>query len=61
MPHVLRTYLRSGATLCGPPALDRGFRTIDFFLLLDVNRIDRRVHCVLFGPSEESHDFARSA
>ena len=61
VPHVLRTYLRLGATLCGPPAMDRQFRTIDFFALLDVNRIDRRVHCLLFGPAAERHEFARSA
>lgn len=61
VPHVLRTYLRLGATLCGPPAMHRQFRTLDFFALLDVDRIDRRVHTMLFGPAEESHEFACSA
>jgi putative hemolysin len=61
VPHLLRTYLRFGGKLCGPPAMNRAFRIIDFFILLDVNRIDRRIHCILFGPTEESHEFARTA
>ena len=61
VPRVLRTYLRLGATLCGPPAMNRQFRTIDYFILLDVDRIDRRIHCLLFGPTQESHEFKRSA
>lgn len=61
VPQLLRTYLRLGAKLCGPPAMDRRFRTIDFLLVLDVNRIDRRLHRFLSGHVKESHDFARSA
>jgi TolB-like protein len=58
---VLRTYLGLGAGLCGPPAMVRQFRTIDYFVLLDLERLDRRIHYLLFGPTEESHDFAQSA
>ena len=38
LPSLIKGYLRVGALLCGPPALDLEFGTIDLFLLLDVNR-----------------------
>jgi putative hemolysin len=61
VPQPLRAYLRLGANVYGPPAMDRRLRTIDFFVVLDVNKIKRRVHRLLFPSSEESHEFARSA
>jgi putative hemolysin len=39
IPKLLRAYLTLGATLCGPPALDRNFKTIDFLTLLDLERL----------------------
>lgn len=36
IPKLLRAYLSLGAKICGPPALDRGFKTIDFLTLLDL-------------------------
>jgi putative hemolysin len=36
MPKLLRAYLTLGAKICGPPALDREFKTIDFLTLLDL-------------------------
>ena len=36
IPKLLRAYLGLGATICGPPALDRCFKTIDFLTLLDL-------------------------
>jgi putative hemolysin len=38
LPSLIKGYLRVGALLCGPPALDLAFGTTDLFLLLDVNR-----------------------
>ena len=35
LPSLIRGYLRIGALVCGPPALDAEFGTTDFFLLLD--------------------------
>ncbi len=35
LPSLIKGYLRIGAVVCGPPALDREFGTADFFLLLD--------------------------
>jgi putative hemolysin len=36
---LLRAYLAIGAKICGPPAIDREFGTIDFLTLLDLHRL----------------------
>jgi putative hemolysin len=36
IPKLLCAYLSVGAKICGPPALDRSFKTIDFLTLLDL-------------------------
>jgi len=41
VPKLLRAYLTVGAQICGPPALDRQFGTIDFLTLLDLARIPK--------------------
>lgn len=38
-PRLLRAYLSVGAKICGTPALDREFKTIDFLTLLDFESI----------------------
>lgn len=38
-PKLLRTYLSIGARICGPPAMDREFQTIDFLTLMDLNSL----------------------
>jgi putative hemolysin len=35
LPKLFGTYMRYGARVCGPPAIDRFFGTIDFLALLD--------------------------
>ncbi|SFQ41406.1 Putative hemolysin [Amycolatopsis arida] len=42
VPPLLRGYLRLGALVCGPPAHDPEFGVADFFVLLRLDRIDRR-------------------
>jgi putative hemolysin len=39
IPKQLRAYLAIGAKICGPPALDRQFGTIDFLTLLDLGSL----------------------
>lgn len=39
VPKLLRTYLALGAKICGPPAIDREFKTIDFLTLLDLEKL----------------------
>jgi putative hemolysin len=43
VPKLLRTYLAIGAKICGPPAIDRDFKTIDFLTLLDLQNLHRRI------------------
>lgn len=42
VPPLLRGYLRLGAVVCGPPALDSAFGTADFLVLLDLDKADQR-------------------
>jgi putative hemolysin len=49
IPKLFGMYLRQGAKVCGPPAMDREFGTIDFFVLLDVDAMDRDRHSAVFG------------
>jgi putative hemolysin len=42
-PKLLRAYLTIGAKICGPPAIDREFRTIDFLTMLDLQTLHPRV------------------
>lgn len=39
VPRLLRTYLAVGARICGAPAWDQEFRTIDFLTLLDLAQL----------------------
>lgn len=40
IPKLFATYLRYGAKILGPPAIDREFGTIDFLTLLDISQVD---------------------
>jgi putative hemolysin len=49
VPKLLRTYVAIGARICGPPAWDRDFGSIDFLTLLDLK---------LLSPSARNHFLA---
>lgn len=49
IPKLLRAYLAAGAQICGPPAMDREFRTIDFLTLLDLGRVPRGARTRFMG------------
>jgi len=42
-PKLLRAYLAVGARICGPPAIDREFKTIDFLTLMDLETLHPRL------------------
>jgi len=42
-PRLFRAYLDASARLCGPPAIDRDFKTIDFLTLIDLQHLPGRV------------------
>ena len=49
LPPLFRTYLRYGAKVCGPPAIDREFQTIDYLVVLDVDALSRGSFKLFFG------------
>ncbi len=49
VPRLLRAYLSIGAKICGPPALDREFKTIDFLTLLDLRALPDAVRHHFLG------------
>jgi putative hemolysin len=48
VPALFQTYLALGAKVCGPPAIDRRFRTIDWLVILDTDLIDPATHRTFF-------------
>lgn len=49
IPKLFRIYLRHGARVCGPPAIDRDFKTIDYLVLFDVGAMDEKRTRTFFG------------
>ena len=49
VPKLFRIYLRFGARVCGPPAIDRLFKTIDFLVLFDIEKMGEQWRRVFFG------------
>jgi putative hemolysin len=47
-PRLFRAYLDISARVCGPPAIDREFKTIDFLTLVDLARLPERVRTRFF-------------
>jgi putative hemolysin len=48
IPKLFRIYLRFGAQVCGPPAIDRLFKTIDFLVLFDIQNMDEQWRRIFF-------------
>jgi putative hemolysin len=48
IPALFQSYLNLGARVCGPPAIDRQFQTIDYLVLLDTHALDERIFRVFF-------------
>ncbi len=48
VPKLFRMYLRYGAQVCGPPAIDRCFKTIDYLVLVDSAAIDPGLYRMIF-------------
>jgi len=42
IPPIFKGYLRLGGRICGDPALDREFGTIDFFVFVDISKAPLR-------------------
>lgn len=48
IPTLFSTYLRYGARVCSPPVIDRAFRTIDYFVVLDIEDLEPRTYSLFF-------------
>jgi putative hemolysin len=48
LPQLFRIYLRYGAKVCGPPAIDRCFKTIDYLVVLDIQDLDPDSYALFF-------------
>ncbi|MFH8747160.1 GNAT family N-acetyltransferase [Streptomyces rimosus] len=53
LPPLLRGYLRIGAWVCGPPAHDPEFDVADFFVLLDMERLNERYRRFFLGEQAD--------
>ncbi|KOG58972.1 hypothetical protein ADK76_16465 [Streptomyces griseoflavus] len=53
LPPLLRGYLRIGAWVCGPPAHDPEFDVADFFVLLDMERLNERYRRFFLGDQAD--------
>lgn len=49
IPALFQSYLNLGATVCGPPAIDTLFKTIDFLVLFDKTKLSARVFRSFFA------------
>lgn len=49
IPRLMRAYLTLGARICGEPALDKEFKTIDFLTLLDLRSLGPRAMAKFLG------------
>ena len=49
LPRLFGTYLRIGAKVCGEPAIDRQFKTIDFFVIFDAKEMPEKYREMFFG------------
>ena len=52
VPKLLKTYIAVGARICGAPAWDRDFGTIDFLTLLDLAQLSPAAKSRFFPGSE---------
>ncbi len=48
IPPLFASYLNLGAKICGPPAVDREFGTIDFLVVLDIRELETHVRRSFF-------------
>ena len=48
LPSLFNMYLKVGVKICGAPAIDREFGTIDFFVLFDLPEMSRKYQKLFF-------------
>ncbi|SMO35515.1 GNAT family N-acetyltransferase [Gracilimonas mengyeensis] len=48
LPQLFELYLKLGAKVCSPPALDKAFQTTDFLILLDLEQLSTQTKNLFF-------------
>ena len=48
LPKLFGSYLKMGAKICSKPAIDRDFKTVDFFMLFDIKAISEKYFKMFF-------------
>ena len=48
LPALINIYLRIGAKICGEPAIDREFGTVDYFVIFDLEEINAKYRKLFF-------------
>lgn len=48
IPKLFRSYLRFGAKVCSPPTIDRQFKTIDYFVIMDCHQLSPAAYQMFF-------------
>lgn len=54
LPPLLKAYLKLGAWVAGEPSLDEAFNVADLFILLDVNKLNKRYHKRFIGALNQT-------
>ena len=49
LPILVNIYLRIGAAICGEPAIDKNFNTIDYFVIFDLKTISKKYFKMFFS------------
>jgi putative hemolysin len=49
LPGLFEMYLRIGSRVCGPPIYDASFGTVDFFVMFDLQAMDRKYRQMFLG------------
>ena len=50
LPGLFNIYLKMGVKICGAPAIDREFGTIDFFVIFDLPAMNEKYRRMFFAP-----------
>lgn len=49
IPPLVNIYMRIGAKVCGKPAIDPDLKTVDYFVVFDLEEINRKYRKMFFG------------
>ena len=49
IPPLVNIYMRIGARVWGLPAVDRDLKTVDYFVVFDLDEINRKYRKMFFG------------